>query len=86
MLAAVPGQTLWTDPFRSGIGRFSERPDLAALVLVLVFGAFANAAGMIEPVVKWQDQLEAELLGNPPRLLVTTVYYFVAIMLLPLSR
>ena len=71
MLAAFPGQTLWTDPFRSGIGRFSKRADLAALCSVLVFGAFANAAGMIEPVVKWQDQL-SEQLGNPPRLLVTT--------------
>ena len=33
------------DPVRSGIGRFSRRPDLAVLVLVLVFGAFANAGG-----------------------------------------
>ena len=32
ILAAVPGRTLWSDPFRSGIGRFSRRPDLAALV------------------------------------------------------
>jgi cytochrome c oxidase assembly factor CtaG len=83
VLVAIPGRTIWTNPIRSGIGRFSRRPDLAALVLVLVFGAFANAAGMIEPVVKWQDQLCA-LLGNPPRLLVTTVFYFLAIVLLPL--
>jgi cytochrome c oxidase assembly factor CtaG/polyferredoxin len=83
VLAAIPGRTIWTDPFRSGIGRFSRRPDLAALVLVLVFGAFANAAGMIEPVVKWQDQLRL-LLGKPPRVFVTTVCYFFAIVLLPL--
>ena len=83
VLAVVPGQTLWTDPFRSGIGRFSQRPDLAALVLVLVFGAFANAAGMIGPVVEWQDQLRVSL-GNPPQLLVTTVCYFLAIVVLPL--
>jgi polyferredoxin len=83
VLAMVPGQSLWTDPFRSGIGRFSRRPDLAALVLVLVFGAFANAAGMVGPVVKWQDQLRV-LLGKPPQLFVTTVCYFLAILLLPL--
>jgi hypothetical protein len=83
VLAAFPGQALWTDPFRSGIGRFSKRPDLAALVLVLVFGAFANAAGMVGPVVKWQDQLRV-VLGNPPQLLVTTVCYVLAIVVLPL--
>ena len=79
-----PGQTLWSDPLRSGIGRFSRRPDLAALVLVLVFGAFANAAGMVRPVVEWQDQLRV-LLGNPPQLLVTTIGYFAAIVVLPLA-
>ena len=28
VLAAIPGQTLWSDPVRSGIGRLSERPRL----------------------------------------------------------
>lgn len=41
-LAELPG-----DARRSSIGRPSRRPDLAALVLVFVFAAFANAAGMI---------------------------------------
>jgi cytochrome c oxidase assembly factor CtaG len=84
ILAFVPGQTLWSDPFRSGIGRLSQRADLAALVLVLVFGAFANAAGMIGPVVQWQAQLRT-LLGNPPQLLVTTACYALAIIALPLA-
>ncbi len=83
LLATVPGSTLWNDPFRSGIGRFSRRPDLAALVLVLVFGAFANAAGMIEPVVEWQDRLRLAL-GDPPQLAITTVSYLFAIVVLPL--
>jgi len=83
VLAVVPAQTLLGDPFRSGIGRFSRRPDLAALVIVLVFGAFANAAGMVAPVVEWQDQLR-QWLGNPPRWLVTSVYYTVAIGVMPL--
>ncbi len=83
LLATVPGHALWTDPVRSGIGRFSRRPDLAALVLVLVFGAFANAAGMIEPVVQWQDRLRLAL-GDPPRLVITTASYLVALIVLPL--
>ena len=84
ILAVVPGQTLWSDPFRSGIGRFSRRADLAALALVLVFGAFANAAGMVGPVVQWQEKLRV-MLGNPPQLFVTTAYYVMAIIALPLA-
>jgi hypothetical protein len=83
LLATVPGRTLWSDPFRSGVGRFSRRPDLAALVLVLVFGAFANAAGMIEPIVEWQDRVRLRL-GDPPRLAITTASYFLALVVLPL--
>ena len=30
----LPASELWVDPRRSGIGRFSRRPDLAALVVV----------------------------------------------------
>jgi hypothetical protein len=82
LLAVVPGKALWSDQFRSGVGRFSRRPDLAALVVVLVFGAFANAAGMVGPVVAWQDQLRG-LLGNPQPLVVTTTCYFLAIIVLP---
>ena len=83
ILATIPAKSLWSDPFRSGVGRFSRRPDLAALVLVLVFGAFANAGGMVEPVVEWQNQFR-EWLNNPPQTLVTTIAYFLAIIVLPL--
>jgi ferredoxin len=84
ILATVPGRTLWADPFRSGIGRFSRRPDLAALVVLLVFGAFANAAGMIEPVVEWQDRLRLSA-GDPPQLAITTASYALALIILPLA-
>jgi hypothetical protein len=83
ILAIVPAQTLWTDRLRSGIGRFSRRPDIAALVFVFVFGAFANAAGMVAPVVEWQVRMRASL-GNPPQVLVTTMYYVTALVLIPL--
>lgn len=53
----IPGAELWNDPQRSGIGRFSQRWDLVALVVVLTFGAFANAAGMIAPIASLQEQI-----------------------------
>lgn len=59
--ATPPAAELWRDPQRSGIGRFGRRPDLAALVVVLVFAAFANAAGMVAPVADAQDRLAAAL-------------------------
>ena len=42
ILVGLPGKELWEDPVRSGIGRFWKRPDLALLVLVLVFGALGK--------------------------------------------
>jgi len=74
--ARLPASELWSDAFRSGIGRLSRRPDLAALVLVLVFGAFANAAGMVGPVVQWREE-HSPFLAN-------AVFYFFALIVLPL--
>jgi cytochrome c oxidase assembly factor CtaG len=81
--AGPPGRDLWQDSLRSGVGRFPKRPDLAALILVLVFGAFANAAGMIGPVVEWQEQLQS-LLGHLSPWLVISLFYLVLLLLLPL--
>jgi hypothetical protein len=50
ILAAAPGRELTRDPFRSSLGQFSRRPDIAALALVLVFSAFVNATAMLETV------------------------------------
>ena len=61
ILAAVPGETLLRDPDRSSLGRLSRRPDVAALALIVVFGAFASAAAMVGPVAQWQQQLAARL-------------------------
>jgi hypothetical protein len=79
----APGKDLWTDTHRSSVGRFARRPDLAALVLVLVFGAFANAAGMVAPVADWQEALQSEL-GNGSPLVATTLLYLLALGVLPL--
>ena len=61
LLAPTPGRGLSDDPFRSGIGRFGQRPDIAALVLVLVFAAFTNATGMVGPVLEWEARAQQQL-------------------------
>ena len=57
IIGRVPTSELWRDPFRSGIGRFSQRLDLAALVALFVFGSFINAFAMIRPVYALRDQI-----------------------------
>jgi polyferredoxin len=82
IVAKAPGQELWKESWRSGIGRFGSRPDLAALILVLVFGAFANAAGMVAPVLAWRDQLSASLDQRSP-MLSTSLFYVTALLVIP---
>jgi hypothetical protein len=72
ILSRLPGSELLTNPLRSGIGYFSKRKDLAALVIVFSFGALLNAFGMVSPVYaveKWLGQImgvshEAPVLGT----------------------
>ena len=83
MSARPPGSDLWRQAPSSGVGRLGKRPDLAVLVVVLVFGAFANAAGMVGPVQAWRDSLTS-LLGQTSPLLVTSLFYFFGLLVLPL--
>jgi cytochrome c oxidase assembly factor CtaG/polyferredoxin len=57
ILPVVPAKTLTEDSYHSSLGRLSKRTDLAALALVFVFAAFANAAGMIGPVMMLRGRL-----------------------------
>ena len=50
IVARVPGGELVRDRWRSGIGRFTDRPDITALAMAVVFLGFLNAAGMIAPM------------------------------------
>ncbi len=83
ILRSFPGRELWNDRVRSSIGRFANRPDLAALVLVLVFGAFASAAAMLTPVSLAINRysLQSGLFSRPLTLLV---FFLIALVLLPL--
>ena len=83
ILAETPGTLLWHDAFRSGLGRFSKRTDLAALVVVLAFGTFVNAAGMTALVLEWQDRLTSLMRQQSP-LLATTLFSIFGLIVLPL--
>ena len=57
IISRVPAGELTTDPMRSGLGMFSKRPDIAALVIVFTFGALLNAFGMVSPVYALENWL-----------------------------
>jgi cytochrome c oxidase assembly factor CtaG len=82
LVAGLPTAELWHNRQRSGVGRFGRRRDIAALIVVLAFGAFANAAGMVGPVAEAQERL-ASLLGVRSPLLATTAFYLLALVALP---
>ncbi len=84
ILGAAPGLDLARDLKRSSIGRFAQRPDLAALVLLLVFGAVVNAAGMVAPVLEWEDRLAASL-GFHSLLPVISTVMAVSLLVVPPS-
>lgn len=82
IIATAPAKSLWIDRARSSIGRFAHRGDLAFLVAVLVFGAFANAAGMALPV---EDFLKYERLdfGLPGRPVELAIFFGLTVCLIP---
>ena len=57
ILNRLPASELMIDPRRSGVGYFSRRKDIAALVLVFCFGALMNAFGMVSPVYAVENWL-----------------------------
>ena len=82
ILSRLPASELWHDKARSGVGRFSQRHDLAVLVVILVFGAFANAAGMVSPVLEWRNALASQL-GPSIQRVTITVFYVIALLVIP---
>ena len=80
--ARMPGRELWEDRRRSGVGRFAERPDLAAFVLVLVFASFLNAFGMVGPFYGFAEGL-AGLLGTRSEGLVLAAVFGTGLVVLP---
>ena len=82
ILARPPAQELWEDPLRAGVGRFSQRPDLAALALFLTFAAFMNAFGMVTPVYALQEWMGRGM-GTTSGPLVVGALFLVGMVILP---
>jgi cytochrome c oxidase assembly factor CtaG len=82
IVAVRPGKDLIDDLPRASVKRYARRPDLAALVLVLTFGAFANAAGMVAPVLSGISQIE-KALGFSSDLGIVTLLSALCLMVLP---
>lgn len=81
VIAVAPGKSLWDGEQRSSIGRFAKRPDIAGLILILVFGAFANAAGMITPVAYLFNLTTMSL--DLPRPIVVALFLLIGMLLVP---
>jgi cytochrome c oxidase assembly factor CtaG/ferredoxin len=84
LTAITPAKTLIADPYRSSIGRLSQRTDIAALALLVVFGAFVNAAGMVDPVMMWEHGLHGHLWpGAMP--FITAAFVLTGCVILPVA-
>jgi len=83
IIAITPGRQITHDRYRSALGRLSQRTDVAALVLLLVFGAFVNAAGMIAPVTALESALQRRL-GLESLLPITSALFLLALLVAPL--
>ncbi len=82
ILTRAPARELWEDPQRAGVGRFSRRPDLAALALFLTFAAFLNAFGMVTPVYAVEAWM-GRVMGTTSEPLVIGVLFLAGMILLP---
>ena len=66
--------------WRGSIGRISTRPDIAALAALLTFGAFANALGMVGPVLDLEDQFASSIGAATPVIPASMVLIGVAVL------
>ena len=82
LLPVLPAKTLLDNSYRSSIGRLSKRTDFAALALVFVSGAFANAAAMVAPVMMWEHRWHARL-GAHAMPFVVAAFMFATVVLAP---
>ncbi|MEO8207280.1 MAG: cytochrome c oxidase assembly protein [Chthoniobacterales bacterium] len=81
IIASVPASDLFEDRHRSSVGRYAKRMDLACLAVLLVFGAFANAAGMVAAVVAWQSRLQE--VSRLTHFAIVTLFLSLTLLALP---
>lgn len=81
IMPTFPGSDLLEDDFRGSIGSLN-RNDYTALMMVIVFGAFANASGMIAPVNRAIDAV-SQWIGASSAHLVTAVWIISSVFIIP---
>jgi len=82
ILTRAPAKELWEDPRRAGIGRLSQRPDVAALAIFLTFAAFMNGFGMVTPIYALEGWL-GRAMGTTSGPLVLALIFGVGMILMP---
>ena len=79
----LPAAELINDTMRSGIGFLSKRKDVAALTVILGFGALLNAFGMVSPIYALETFL-ANQFGVRSELPVLAVVFALLLICEPL--
>ncbi len=79
----LPGDELSDSRRRSGIGRLTQRADIAALAVLFTFGAMINAFAMTSPATRVEQWL-AEIIGIDVEALVLALLFVGALVILPL--
>jgi cytochrome c oxidase assembly factor CtaG/ferredoxin len=83
LLASLPGsQLVRIERSEKRRNKFFRRFDVAALIFLLVFAAFANAGGMVLPVQSWEQSLETKF-GLASLQPIIAALYLVALVILP---
>jgi hypothetical protein len=82
IIAVPPWRNLTSDALQSGVGKYSQRFDLAVVITLLTFSAFANAAGMVAPVLRWEEEIKI-VWGFSSTFPVVTLFYLFTLILLP---
>lgn len=82
VIAVEPAMRVVQTPRSPSVGRLLGRPDIAALVLVFVFAAFANAAMMVTPISGWRDYITTRL-NLSSTLPITSALFFFALIVAP---
>ena len=78
----LPGRELLEPGRRSGIGRLSQRPDLAALATVFTFAALLNAFAMTAPAFTLESRL-AGVLNVSSEWPVLALLFLLSLVLVP---
>ena len=80
IMGRVPAEELLADPMRSGVGLFSRRKDLSALMIVFTFGALLNAFSMVSPVYALKNWLARMMQTNHATPILSVIFGFFLVL------